>query len=90
MGDTASVPCPCTEFVGSLAGRSYRYCNGTFSQGAYWEMFDISKCEALNKITTKRLCQATLLLAMVAILNNPFKYMHVLLCILLLGQLSDS
>ena len=77
LGDTASVPCPCAEFASSLAGRAYRYCSGTFSQGAHWDMLDISKCEALNKNTTKRLCQAALLLAMVLnqtyiLINNPF------------------
>ena len=71
LGDTASVPCPCAEFVGSLAGRAYRYCSGTFSQGAHWEAFDISSCEALNLISTRRLCLAALLLAQVPILTLP-------------------
>ena len=65
LGDTASVPCPCVEFAGSLAGRAYRYCSGTFSQGAYWEEFDVNLCEALSSATTKRLCAAALLLAQV-------------------------
>ena len=74
LGDTASVPCPCAEFAGSLAGRAYRYCSGTFSQGAHWEAFDISGCEALNSMTTRRLCVAALLLAQVAIsyFSAPF------------------
>ena len=66
LGDTASVPCPCAEFAGSLAGRAYRYCGGTFSQGAHWEEFDISRCEALSSMTTRRLCVAALLLAKVS------------------------
>ena len=65
LGDTASVFCPCAEFAGSLAGRVYRYCSGTFSQGAHWETFDTSECEALNKVRTRRLCEAALLLVMV-------------------------
>ena len=62
LGDTASVPCPCAEFAGSLAGRAYRYCSGTFSQGADWEAVDDSRCEARQSMTTRRLCAAALLL----------------------------
>ena len=62
LRDTASVPCPCAEFAGSLAGRAYRYCSGTFSQGADWEAVDDSRCEALQSMTTRRLCAAALLL----------------------------
>jgi hypothetical protein len=65
LGDTASVPCPCAEFAGSLAGRAYRYCSGTFSQGAHWETFDVSLCEARRSNTTGRLCAAALLLTQV-------------------------
>ncbi len=65
LGDTASVPCPCAEFAGSLAGRAYRYCSGTFSLGADWEDFDLSECEALNENATRRLCEAARLLATV-------------------------
>ena len=65
LGDTVSVPCPCAEFAGSLAGRAYRYCSGTFSQGAHWEDFDVSLCEALSSAITKRLCAAALLVAQV-------------------------
>jgi hypothetical protein len=74
LGDTASVPCPCAEFAGSLAGRAYRYCSGTFSQGAHWEKFDDSLCEALSSMTTRRLCAAALLLAQV-----PLSSIHLLL-----------
>ena len=70
LGDTTSVPCPCAEFAGSLAGRAYRYCSGTFSLGANWEMYDTSDCEALNSMTTRRLCVAALLLAQVYILSS--------------------
>ena len=66
LGDMASVPCPCAEFAGSLAGRAYRYCSGTFSQGADWEAVDDSRCEARQSMTTRRLCAAALLLAEVA------------------------
>ena len=64
------MPCPCAEFAGSLAGRAYRYCSGTFSQGAHWEEFDISRCEALNSMITRRLCVAALLLAQVSLLYS--------------------
>ena len=67
LGDTASVPCPCAEFAGSLAGRAYHYCGGTFSHGAHWEALDISHC-ALNENTTRRLCKAALLLAKVLLI----------------------
>lgn len=62
LGDTASMSCPCTEFAGSLAGRAYRYCSGTFSQGGQWEEIDVSDCEALNDNTTRQLCEAAFLL----------------------------
>ena len=71
LGNTANVPCPCAEFAGSLAGRAYHYCSGTFSQGAHWETFDVSRCEALNSITTRRLCVAALLLAKVSPIPMP-------------------
>ena len=59
LGVTVNVPCPCTEFAGSLAGRAFRYCGGTYSQGARWEASaDISDCSALNSETTRRLCEA--------------------------------
>lgn len=59
LGDTASAPCPCTEFAGSLAGRAHRYCGGTFSRGGRWEEHaDIGACSVFNSDTTKRLCEA--------------------------------
>ena len=70
LGDTASVPCPCAKFAGSLAGRAYSYCSGTFSLGAHWDEFDVSRCEVLNSMTTRRLCVAALLLAQVAISHS--------------------
>lgn len=70
LGDTASVPCPCAEFAGSLAGRAYRFCNGTFSQGAHWEEPSTGDCEALNSNTTRELCRAALLLNEVAVYNH--------------------
>ena len=67
LGDTVNVPCPCAEFAGSLAGRAYRFCTGTFSQGAHWEAPDISDCEVLDprQKSTRNLCRAALLLATV-------------------------
>ena len=70
LGDTASVPCPCAEFAGSLAGRAYRYCSGTFSQGADWEAVDDSHCEARKSMTTRRLCAAALLLSQVLLYSS--------------------
>ena len=70
LGDTASVPCPCAEFAGSLAGRAYRYCSGTFSQGAGWEAVDYSHCEARKSMTTRRLCAAALLLSQVLLYSG--------------------
>ena len=65
LGNTASAPCPCSEFAGSLAGRAYRYCGGTSSQGARWERkIDISSCEALNLEITGRLCEAAKVLSL--------------------------
>ena len=59
LGVRVDIPCPCTEFAGSLAGRAFRYCSGTYSQGARWEFSaDISDCSALNSETTRRLCDA--------------------------------
>lgn len=56
---TVNIPCPCTEFAGSLAGRASRYCGGTYSQGASWEASaDISDCSALHSSITRRLCEA--------------------------------
>lgn len=57
LGVTANVPCPCTEFAGSLAGRALRYCGGTYSRGGRWmDSADISDCSALNSEITRRLC----------------------------------
>lgn len=57
LGFAASSPCPCVEFLGSLAGQVLRYCIGTFSQGAFWSNdLDYSQCAALNSQITGRLC----------------------------------
>ena len=58
LGVRVDIPCPCTKYAGSLAGRAYRYCGGTYSQGARWEASDISDCAALSSKTTRRLCDA--------------------------------
>ena len=59
LGSSASVPCPCSEFAGSLAGRILRFCGGTFSQRARWsDLLDDSQCTALNSEQTGLLCQA--------------------------------
>ena len=56
---SVNVSCPCAEFAGSLAGRAFRYCGGTYSQGARWDNFaDISGCSALNSEITRQLCEA--------------------------------
>lgn len=57
--DYASVECPCSEFVGSLAGRAARYCAGDYVNGAYWQSTaDYSMCAAKNSIITGTLCEA--------------------------------
>ena len=59
LDHTASVPCPCSEFTGSLAGIAHRHCGGTFSHGGRWEEHaDISACSVFNSRTTKLLCEA--------------------------------
>ena len=58
LGITVSVPCPCAEFAGSLAGRAFRHCGGTYSQGARWEDFDVGNCNILKSETTLHLCKA--------------------------------
>ena len=59
LGTNATVPCPCAEYSGSLAGRIFRYCTGTFSQQAQWSTtLDSSQCTALNSAQTRLLCEA--------------------------------
>ena len=66
LGNRASAPCPCAEFAGSLAGRAFRYCGGTYSQGVKWEEnVNTSGCNVLNSPEIKRLCEAAELLAKV-------------------------
>ena len=59
LSASASASCPCSEYAGSLAGRQYRKCEGTYSQKARWSnMVDVSECTALNdERTTGLLCQ---------------------------------
>lgn len=57
--DYASVECPCSEFVGSLAGRAARYCAGDYVYGAYWKnTADFSMCVANTSVITGTLCDA--------------------------------
>ena len=58
LGSRASAPCLCSEFAGSLAGRQYRRCEGTYSQKARWSnVVDVSECAALNDRRTGLLCK---------------------------------
>ena len=73
LGTSASVPCPCAEYSGSLAGRIFRYCTGTFSQQAQWSTtLDSSRCTALNSAQTGLLCEA----AQVSIHHCINYYLH--------------
>ena len=59
LRDYASVECPCSEFIGSLAGKVYRYCGGSYLHGAYWiNEIDNSRCVAITSVITGNLCQA--------------------------------
>ena len=59
LGSSASVPCSCSEFAGSLAGKIFRLCNGTYSQRARWSVrLDKSQCTALSSQQTGLLCEA--------------------------------
>ena len=59
LGTNASVPCPCAEYSGSLAGRIFRYCTGMFSRQAQWStVLDSSRCTALTSAQTGLLCEA--------------------------------
>ena len=61
LGSTATIPCPCADIVGSLAGRVSRLCTGTYDQGAEWDdIIDESQCTALNSEITSRLCAAAM------------------------------
>ena len=56
-GFTASVPCPCADIVGSLAGNMTRLCMGSYSRGAEWTNdVDDSQCASQRSGITGRLC----------------------------------
>ena len=57
LGLLASIPCPCTNIVGSLAGRIFRHCQGSYTEGADWlDEIDESQCAAINSAVTSKLC----------------------------------
>lgn len=59
LGEYARVDCPCSQFLGSLAGTALRFCGGDFDNGAYWtDYIDISLCVTLMSTMTSNLCQA--------------------------------
>ena len=56
LGSVASIPCPCANIVGSLAGRIFRHCKGRYTEGANWQDADDSQCAAVHSGITSRLC----------------------------------
>ena len=59
LGVHASVECPCSEFVGSMAGMAFRLCDGSYTHGAYWSNeVDTSECEVNRSELTHQLCGA--------------------------------
>ena len=59
LGSSAAVPCPCSEFAGSLAGEIFRFCEGTYSQRARWsDHVNDSQCTAFSSQQTRLLCEA--------------------------------
>ena len=57
LGLIASIPCPCANIVGSLAGRIFRHCQGSYTEGADWlDVVDESQCAAINSGITSKLC----------------------------------
>ena len=57
LGSIASIPCPCTDIVGSLAGRIFRHCQGSYTEGADWlDEVDQSQCAVINSAITSKLC----------------------------------
>ena len=59
LRDFASVECPCSEFLSSLAGRATRYCDGDYVNGAHWSgTVDTSKCAIYSSNLTDTLCDA--------------------------------
>ncbi len=53
--------CPCSDYVGYLAGRATRYCVGDYINGAYWSssVNDID-CAITKSTVTQQLCEAVL------------------------------
>ena len=57
LGSIASIACPCANIVGSLAGRIFRHCTGSYTEGADWlDVVDVSQCAAINSDITGKLC----------------------------------
>ena len=48
--------CPCEELLGALAGKAVRYCSGTFTNGASWNVIDSRDCAVSTSTTTSTLC----------------------------------
>lgn len=53
----ASVPCPCKDVIGSLAGQVYRFCKRIYDQGATWSnSLNYSQCVIKRSNVTMELC----------------------------------
>ena len=58
IGDYGSSDCPCSDVLGTLAGRAFRICGGDGVGNAQWsEKVNVIECVAITSDTTKRLCQ---------------------------------
>lgn len=59
LGVYTNSACPCSEFIGTLAGRALRFCGGDYVNGARWNDNVVTKyCVALTSAITGRLCKA--------------------------------
>ena len=57
LGSIASIPCHCADIARSLAGRTFRHCQGSYTEGADWlDEVDESQCAAINSGITSKLC----------------------------------
>ena len=58
MGEYATSNCPCSGFLGILAGRVFRFCEGGSVSGTQWSSeVNTTECVAIMSETTQRLCQ---------------------------------
>ena len=58
IGDSGSSDCTCSDVLGTLAGRAFRFCGGDGVGNAQWsEKVNMTECVAITSDTTKRLCQ---------------------------------